>query len=93
MWLVGVGLVLLVLKLADVMVVGSLSWWVVLSPFGLAALWWAFADYTGVTQRRVMADQDERARKRREQQYEALGMRAPRPGGSGATGRRDKPRD
>lgn len=90
MWFVGLGVLLLVLKLAGVAVVGQWPWWVVLAPFGLAAAWWAFADGVGITQRRVMEDQDERARKRREQQYENLGMRAPRAGSPRGSGRSDK---
>ena len=89
MWFVALGVLLLVLKLAAVPVVGQWPWWVVLAPFGLAAVWWAIADSFGITQRRAMAEESERARKRREQQYEQLGMRAPR-AGSGK-GRRDDP--
>ena len=80
MWFVAVGVLLLVLKLAGVAVVSQWPWWVVLLPFGLAAAWWAFADSVGITQRRVMDEQNERARQRREQQYEKLGLRAPRGG-------------
>jgi len=90
MWFVGLGVVLLVLKLAGVAVVGQWPWWVVLAPFGLAAAWWAIADSMGITQRRVMEEQDERARKRREQQYENLGMRAPSAGSPRSSGRADK---
>lgn len=82
MWFVGIGMVLLLLKLADVAVMGRMPWWGVAVPFALAAVWWAIADLSGITQRRAMAEDDERARKRRERQYEAMGMRAPRPGAS-----------
>ena len=92
MWLVAVGVLLLVLKLAGVAVVGQWPWWVVLAPFGLAAAWWAFADSTGITQRRAMEQESARARKRREQQYENLGMRVPRQGGGSARGEQP-PRD
>jgi small Trp-rich protein len=96
MWFVAVGVLLLVLKLAGVAVVGQWPWWVVLAPFGLAAAWWAFADSAGITQRQAMEQERARSRKRREQQYENLGMRVPREGGTSARGkpaaRDDQPR-
>ena len=47
---------------------------VVDSPFGLAVLWWEFADGSGWTKRRAMEKMDQRKRDRREKQMEALGM-------------------
>lgn len=83
MWFVAAGVVLLGLKLADAAFFGQLTWWVVLAPFGMAAAWWAFADQVGITQRKAMEQEDERARQRRERQYEELGMRVPGAGASG----------
>lgn len=75
MWLVVAGVLLVVLKLVGVGFVAGLSWWLVLAPFALAAVWWQVADMTGITQRKAMALEDQRAAKRREAQFESLGMR------------------
>ncbi len=80
MWLVVVGVVLAGLKLLDVAYVSAWPWWLVLAPFALAALWWKLADATGITQRRAMEREDQRAAKRREAQFESLGMRPPSAG-------------
>lgn len=77
MWLVVVGVVLAGLKLAGVGFVAGLSWWLVLAPFVLAAVWWKVADLTGITQHQAMAREDARAAQRREAQFESLGMRPP----------------
>jgi small Trp-rich protein len=79
MYLVLVGVLLLVLKLVGVSPVWGWSWWIVLSPFGAAALWWIIADQTGITQRDAMRRDEERAKRRREVHAENLGLK-PRPG-------------
>ena len=43
-------------------------------PFALAAVWWAWADGTGLTKRREMEKMDERKRERREKNLVSLGM-------------------
>ncbi len=77
MWLVVAGVVLVGLKLAGVGFAAAWSWWLVLAPFALAALWWKVADATGITQRKAMEREDKRAAQRREAQFESLGMRPP----------------
>lgn len=78
MWLVVVGVLAVVLKLAGIGFVAGLSWWWVLAPFAAAAVWWQVADSSGITQRDAMARADKRAADRREQQFEALGLRSPK---------------
>lgn len=78
MWFVGLGVLLVVLKLAGVALLSQLSWYWVCAPFGVAVVWWAAADSMGLTQRRAMADEAERAQRLRERRYESLGMRVPR---------------
>jgi len=80
MWLVVAGLVLVGLKLADLGFVAGMPWWLVLAPFALAALWWKVADATGISQRQAMAREDARAARRRQAQFDTLGMRPPRAG-------------
>ena len=89
MWFVAIGVLMVALKLADLAVMSRVPWWGVAVPFGLAALWWAVADHLGITQRRAMAEEAERARQRRERQYESLGLRAPPPGKQPPGKRRD----
>lgn len=75
MWLVVVGVVMLVLKLTGLFGAAAWAWWLVLAPFGAAALWWQVADSAGWTQRAAMRRQDERVQRRRDERLDALGLR------------------
>jgi len=90
MWLVALGVLVLVLNFAGVGAVGRLVWWedawIMLAPFGLAALWWFIADSTGHTQRKAMAKMEARKEARRAKSMEALGLR--KPGQKAGQGRR-----
>jgi small Trp-rich protein len=44
----------------------------VLLPFGLAALWWAWADSSGYTKRKAMERENDRREMRRARTKEAL---------------------
>jgi small Trp-rich protein len=68
------GLVLVAMKWAEFGPVGQWSWWAVLVPFGLATLWWAFADSIGLTQRRAMRKMEETKAERRTRNLVALGL-------------------
>lgn len=68
------GVLLLVLKIADLGPVAAWSWWVVLAPFGLATAWWAFSDSIGLTQRRAMDKMEQTKQERRNRNLEALGL-------------------
>ncbi len=74
MYLLGLGLALLVLKYLAVDPVAAWSWWVVMSPFGLAVAWWAWADGTGYTKRKAMERENRRRDARIDASREALGM-------------------
>ncbi len=74
MYLLGLGLALLVLKYLAVDPVAAWSWWLVMSPFGLAVAWWAWADSTGYTKRKAMERENRRRDARIEASREALGM-------------------
>jgi small Trp-rich protein len=69
-----IGLLLIGLKFADVAPVAALSWWWVLSPFALAAAWWAYADGSGLTKRREMDKLEEKKKERRRKAMDALGI-------------------
>jgi len=77
MWFVVIGVVLLVLKLVPVAPVGDWSWLLVLAPFAVAVAWWAYADASGLTQRKAMQRMDDRKEARRERSMEALGKGNP----------------
>jgi small Trp-rich protein len=79
MWFLIAGVGLLLLKYLEVGFVAEWSWWVVLSPFALAVLWWAWADATGYTKRKAMEKMDERKQERIDKQKEAMGMRPRKP--------------
>ena len=68
------GVLLLVAKLAEYGPFATWSWWIVLAPFGLAMLWWQFADSSGLTKRREMDKMEARKVDRRQRAMEALGM-------------------
>jgi small Trp-rich protein len=72
MYLLGLGLILLLLKYTEVGAVAAWSWWLVLAPFALAVAWWAWADSTGYTKRKAMAQEDKRRDARRERTKNAL---------------------
>ena len=74
MWLLVIGLLLLVAKIAEVGPAAGLSWWIVGAPFAGAVLWWRFVDASGITKRREMKKMEERKEQRRERSLEALGL-------------------
>ncbi len=73
MYLLGLGLILLVMKYFGLGPVAAWAWWWVLSPFGLAVLWWSWADWSGHTKKVAMAKMDKRRQERIERSHEALG--------------------
>lgn len=76
MYLLGLGLLFLGLKTLGVEPVAAWSWWVVLSPLGLTVLWWAWADRSGYTKRKVMAREEARRQKRIDASRKAMGLPA-----------------
>jgi len=75
-YLLGLGLVFLVLKYLEWGMVAAWDWWLVLSPFALAVLWWTWADWSGYTKKKVMEKEDARRRLRIDRSREALGLSA-----------------
>jgi small Trp-rich protein len=74
MLFLGLGIVLLALKYLEMGAVAEWSWWVVLAPFGLAVVWWAWADWSGYTKRRAMDRENQRKQARIDKSREALGL-------------------
>ena len=80
MYLLLVGIILLAMKYLEVGPVAMWSWWGVLAPFGLAARWWAWADYSGYTKRKAVERENARKQARLDKQREQLGLGAKRGG-------------
>jgi small Trp-rich protein len=76
MYFIVLGVVLLVMKLAEFGPVATWSWLGVLAPFALAAVWWAWADASGWTKRREMDKMEAKKRQRRIDNLDKLGMDA-----------------
>jgi small Trp-rich protein len=74
MWFIIIGVLLIVLKFADVAPVAGWAWWWVLSPFALAAAWWAYADASGMTKRHEMDKLEDKKKERRQKAMDALGI-------------------
>ncbi len=74
MYFLILGLVLLAMKYLEFGPVANWSWTVVLAPFALAALWWAWADWSGYSKKKAMERMDKRKQDRIDKQRSALGM-------------------
>jgi small Trp-rich protein len=72
MYLLGLGLILMAMKYLEYGQVATWSWWLVLSPFALAVVWWAWADSSGYTKRKAMQRQDKKRDERRSRTRDAL---------------------
>ena len=68
------GIVLLLMKWQEIGFVAGWPWWVVLAPFGLAVMWWSWADWSGYTKRKAMEGEEARKKARQEKNREQLGM-------------------
>ena len=71
------GIVLLVLWYGEIGPVAAWPWYVVFAPFGLAVLWWAWADATGYTKKKAVEKENAKKKARIEKSREAMGI-APR---------------
>jgi small Trp-rich protein len=74
MYFLLIGLVALVLKYMEIGPVANVAWWIVLSPFGLAVAWWAWADSSGYTKNVEIKKMAKRKEERLEKQRDAMGM-------------------
>ena len=80
MYFVAIGVIIILLNLAGVGPMAEWTWnltgdlWKFCVPFGLALVWWAWADVTGYNKRREMEKMEAKRQARREEHLEALGM-------------------
>jgi small Trp-rich protein len=73
MLLLLLGIVGLALKYLEIGPFAQWEWWVVLIPFGLAVVWWSWADKSGYTKRREMDKMDKRKQDRIDKHKAAMG--------------------
>jgi small Trp-rich protein len=74
MWFLMLGLLAAALKYFEVGFVAQWDWWIVLIPFALAAAWWAWADWSGYTKRKVVERENARRQDRIDRQRSNLGL-------------------
>ncbi len=74
MYLVGLGVVLLLLKYLEIGPVALWSWWIVLAPFALAIAWWSWADASGYTKRKAVEREERRKKARIDKNRGAMGL-------------------
>ena len=73
MYFLGLGLIFLAMKYWEIGPVAAWDWWVVLAPFALAVVWWAWADASGYTKRKAMERENARRQDRIDRSKEAIG--------------------
>ena len=75
MYLLGIGLILLAMKYLEYGPVAQWEWMYVLSPFGLAVLWWWWADWSGYTKRTAVEKENKKRQARIDKSKESLGIK------------------
>ena len=74
MYFLLIGVVAAGLKYLEIGPFAALPWWMVLSPFGMAVLWWWYADSSGYTKLKEVEKMDKRREDRIEKSRKAMGM-------------------
>jgi small Trp-rich protein len=64
MYLLGLGIIFVLMKWQEISPVAEWSWWWVLSPFPAAMVWWWWADWSGYTKRKEMERDEARKQAR-----------------------------
>ena len=74
MYFLIIGIVLLVLWYGEIGPVAAWSWYVVFAPFGLAVLWWWWADWSGFTKKKAVQRENDKKKARIDKGREAMGL-------------------
>jgi small Trp-rich protein len=80
MWFIVVGVVIIVTNLTGIGPAANWNWditgdlWKMAAPFVLAAIWWGWADMSGLNKRREMEKMEQKKRDRRKENLVSLGM-------------------
>ena len=72
MYFLLIGVVVVLMKYLALAPVTYWNWWVVLSPFGMAMVWWAWADKSGYSQRVEMKKLEKRKSDRIQRHRDAM---------------------
>ena len=75
MYLLGLGIILLVMKYLEIGPVAAWEWWWVLSPFAMAVVWWAWADSSGYTKKKAVEKENAKKQARINKSRESLGLK------------------
>lgn len=74
MLFLGLGIVLAALKYLEIGPVAEWPWWGVLIPFGLAVVWWAWADWSGYTKKKAVQRENDKRQARIDKSRSAMGL-------------------
>lgn len=74
MYFLLIGIVTLAMKYLEMGPVAAWPWWAVLAPFGMAAVWWAWADWSGYTKKKAVEKENAKRKARIDKSREALGI-------------------
>jgi small Trp-rich protein len=74
MYFLGIGIVLLLLWYGEVGPVAAWPWYIVLSPFALAVVWWWWADATGYTKCKAVEREEKKRKARIDKSRQAMGV-------------------
>jgi small Trp-rich protein len=74
MFFVVLGVIGIILKYLEIGFVAQWNWWMVLSPFGMAIVWWTIIDLTGYTKRQAVKEEEARKKERIRRSREAMGL-------------------
>ncbi|MCY7317691.1 MAG: TIGR04438 family Trp-rich protein [Ramlibacter sp.] len=74
MYFLLIGLGFVAMWYLEIAPVAGWAWYVVFSPFLLAVLWWAWADWSGYTKKKVIEAENARKKARIEKSQAAMGL-------------------
>jgi small Trp-rich protein len=74
MYFLLIGIALLAMKYLEIGPVAAFPWWIVLSPFAMAVAWWAWADSSGYTKKKVIERENARKQARIDKNRENMGF-------------------
>ncbi|MEN9373212.1 MAG: hypothetical protein RIR79_764 [Pseudomonadota bacterium] len=74
MLFVVLGVIFIVMKYLEIGFVAPWDWWIVLSPFALAIVWWTIADMSGYTKRKAIQEEEKRKQERIRRNRDAMGL-------------------
>ncbi|GAC1390064.1 MAG: hypothetical protein NVSMB34_02970 [Variovorax sp.] len=74
MYFLGIGILMLAMWYLEIDPVAAWPWYVVFSPFGLAVVWWWWADWSGYTKKKAVERENIKKKARIDKSREAMGV-------------------